>query len=278
MPNGARAAVTTFHLHLVSDATGETLIGLAQAVVAQFDGARPAQHLSTLVRSAEQVDKVLAEVDANPGIVLFTLVDAGMRDALIEGCRKLQAPCVPVLEPLFAAFSQFLGQQPRHLPGLQHALDSTYFDRIAAMGFCLAHDDGQSLETLREADIVLVGVSRTSKTPTSVYLANRGLKVANVPLVPGIPEPPELAALDGPAVIGLTTNPDRLVQLRLNRLSVLNRDEETDYVALDSVREEVSRARRIFARHGWPVIDVTRRSIEETAATVLNIHNERRPA
>ena len=270
--------MTAFHLHLVSDATGETLIGLAQAVIAQFDGARPTQHLSTLVRSTEQVDKVLSEVNANPGIVMFTLVDVGVRDALVEGCRKLRAPCVPVLEPLLAAFGQFLGQQPKYLPGLQRALDSTYFDRIAAMGFCLAHDDGQSLETLRDADIVLVGVSRTSKTPTSVYLANRGLKVANVPLVPGIPEPPALAVLDGPAVIGLTTNPDRLVQLRLNRLSVLNRDEETDYVALDSVREEVSWARRIFARHGWPVIDVTRRSIEETAAAILNIHNERRSA
>ena len=270
--------MTKFHLHLVSDATGETLIGLTQAVIAQFDAAQPTQHLWALVRSTEQVDKVLAEVDANPGIVLFTLVDVQVRDALTRGCRKLQVPCIPVLEPLFAAFSQFLGQQPQHLPGIQHALDSTYFDRIEAMGFCLAHDDGQSLETLRDADVVLVGVSRTTKTPTSVYLANRGLKVANVPLVPGFPEPQELVALDGPAVIGLTTNPDRLVQLRLNRLSVLNQDGETDYVALDSIREEVARARRVFARYDWPVIDVTRRSIEETAAAILNIYNERQSA
>ncbi len=274
----SRGPVTKFHLHLVSDATGETLIGLAQAVIAQFDGARPVQHLWAPVRNTEQVDKVLAEVRANPGIVLLTLVDIEVRDALTAGCRKLQVPCIPVLEPLFAAFSRFLDQQPRHLPGIQHTLDSTYFDRIEAMSFCLAHDDGQSLKTLRDADVVLVGVSRTSKTPTSVYLANRGLKVANVPLVPGVPEPQELAALDGPAVIGLTTNPDRLAQLRLNRLSALNRDEETDYVALEAIREEVARARRVFARHDWPVIDVTRRSIEETAAAVLNIYNERRPA
>ena len=275
--------VNKFHLHLVSDATGETLIGLAQAVISQFDGAAPTQHLWALVRNIDQVDKVLAEISANPGIVLFTLVDIEIREALNTGCRRLQVPCIPVLDPLFAAFSQFLGQQPRHLPGIQHALDSTYFDRIAAMGFCLAHDDGQSLETLRDADIVLVGVSRTSKTPTSVYLANRGLKVANIPLVPGVPEPSELAALNGPAdtgpaVIGLTTNPDRLVQLRLNRLSALNQDEETDYVSLELIREEVAQARRIFSRHDWPVIDVTRRSIEETAAAIINIYNERQSA
>ena len=275
---GSGVVVNKFHLHLVSDATGETLIGLAQAVISQFDGAEPTQHLWMLVRNTDQVDKVLAEVGANPGIVLFTLVDVDVREVLNTGCRRLQVPCIPVLDPLFAAFSQFLGQQPRHLPGIQHALDSNYFDRIAAMGFCLSHDDGQSLETLREADIVLVGVSRTSKTPTSVYLANRGLKVANIPLVPGVPEPSELASLDGPVVIGLTTNPDRLVQLRLNRLSALNQDEETDYVSLESIREEVAQARRIYARHEWPVIDVTRRSIEETAAAILNIYNERQSA
>ena len=267
--------MTWFHLHLVSDATGETLIGLAQAVIAQFEGADPEQHLWALVRNTDQVDKVLTEIEENPGIVLFTLVDVEVRESLNRGCRRLQVPCIPVLDPLFAAFSQFLGQKPQHLPGIQHALDSTYFDRIEAMGFCLSHDDGQSLETLRDADIVLVGVSRVSKTPTSVYLANRGLKVANIPLVPGLPEPDELAALDGPAVIGLTTNPDRLVQLRLNRMSSLNQDEETDYVDLESIREEVKQARKIFDRHDWPVIDVTRRSIEETAAAIINIYNER---
>ena len=153
-------------------------------------------------------------------------------------------------------------------------LDASYFDRIEAMGFCFAHDDGQSVETLGEADVVLVGVSRTSKTPTSVYLANRGLKVANVPLVPGVPEPAELETLEGPIVIGLITKPERLMQIRLNRLVALNQDEETDYVALESIREEVAQARKIFALHDWPVIDVSRRSIEETAAAILNIYHE----
>tara|TARA_Y100001960_G_scaffold333073_1_gene436361 strand:- start:412 stop:1224 length:813 start_codon:yes stop_codon:yes gene_type:complete len=268
--------VTKFHLHLVSDATGETLIGLAQAVITQFEGANPEQHLWALVRNTEQIKKILLQIEENPGIVLFTLVDIEVREQLNSGCRRLQIPCIPVLDPLFAAFSKFLDQQPQHLPGIQHALDSTYFDRIEAMGFCLSHDDGQSLETLRDADIVLVGVSRVSKTPTSVYLANRGLKVANIPLIPGLPEPDELSALDGPVVIGLTTNPDRLVQLRLNRLSSLNQDEETDYIDLESIREEVRQARKIFSRYDWPVIDVTRRSIEETAAEIRNIYRERR--
>jgi regulator of PEP synthase PpsR (kinase-PPPase family) len=267
--------VTKFHLHLVSDATGDTLIGLAQAVITQFEGADPEQHLWALVRNTDQVDRVLSEIEKNPGIVLFTLVDVEVREALNRGCRKLQVTCIPVMDPLFAAFSKFLGQQPQHLPGIQHVLDSTYFDRIEAMGFSLSHDDGQSLDTLRDADIVLVGVSRVSKTPTSVYLANRGLKVANIPLVPGLPEPEELSVLDGPVVIGLTTNPDRLVQLRVNRLSSLSQDDDTDYVDLESIREEVKQARKIFARHGWPVIDVTRRSIEETAAAIRNIYNER---
>lgn len=270
--------MTKFHLHLVSDATGETLIGLAQAVIAQFEGAEPTQHLWALVRSKDQVEKVLEEIGESPGIVLFTLVDAELREFLNRGCRAAQVPCIPVLEPLFAAFSRFLGQKPQHLPGIQHALDSNYFDRIDAMGFSLAHDDGQSVETLRDADIVLVGVSRTTKTPTSVYLANRGLKVANVPLIPGVPEPAELGSLEGPIIVGLTTNPDRLVQIRLNRLTALHQDEETDYVALEAIREEVAQARKIFARHDWPVIDVTRRSIEETAAAILNIYNERQSA
>lgn len=270
--------MTQFNLHLVSDATGETLIGLAQAVISQFEGAEPAQHLWALVRNVEQVENILKEIDANPGIVLFTLVDVDVREALNRGCRKLQVPCIPVLDPLFAAFSGFLGQQPQHLPGIQHALDSNYFDRIEAMGFCLSHDDGQSVETLHLADIVLVGVSRTSKTPTSVYLANRGLKVANIPLVPGVPEPVELEALEGPVVIGLTTNPDRLVQIRTNRLAALNQDEESDYADLEAIREEVAHARKIFARHEWPVIDVTRRSIEESAAAILNIYRQRETA
>jgi regulator of PEP synthase PpsR (kinase-PPPase family) len=267
--------LTEFHLHLVSDATGETLNALTHAVVAQFEGAEPERHLWSMVRSADQVHRILDALHQDPGIVLFTLVDPDVREVLQDGCQKLGIPCVPVLDPLLAAFGRFLGQQPRHLPGIQHALDSDYFQRIEAMGFCLAHDDGQSLDTIGKADIILVGVSRTSKTPTSVYLANRGLMVANVPFVPGVPLPPEIETADGPMVVGLTTHPDRLVQIRLHRLAALNEDEETDYVDIESIREEVAAARKIFSRNQWPVIDVSRRSIEETAAAILNLYNER---
>lgn len=267
--------MTEFHLHLVSDATGETLNALTHAVVAQFEGAEPERHLWSMVRSADQVHRILDALHQDPGIVLFTLVDPDVREVLQDGCQKLGIPCVPVLDPLLAAFGRFLGQQPRHLPGIQHALDSDYFQRIEAMGFCLAHDDGQSLDTIGKADIILVGVSRTSKTPTSVYLANRGLMVANVPFVPGVPLPPEIETTDGPMVVGLTTHPDRLVQIRLHRLAGLNEDEETDYVDIESIREEVAAARKIFSRNQWPVIDVSRRSIEETAAAILNLYNER---
>ncbi|MBT3332527.1 MAG: kinase/pyrophosphorylase [Alphaproteobacteria bacterium] len=272
-----------FHLHLVSDATGETLISIAHAAIVQFEDADPIEHTWALVRSVPQMEKVLAEIKDKPGLVMFTLVDKEIRRILINGCLDLGVPCVPVMDTVMAALSTFLGSKTVDRPGMQHVMNAEYFHRMNAMSYTLAHDDGQGVGNLASADIVLLGVSRTSKTPTSIYLANRGLKVANVPMVPEVPPPAELEDIgsiedtDGPLVVALTTSPERLVQIRRNRLLALHEEKETSYIDLDIVREEVKKARKMFSARGWPVIDVTRRSIEETAAAILNLYNDYRP-
>lgn len=257
------------HIHLVSDATGETNHQIARACLVQFDGVRAKEHVWSLVRTRSYLEKVIAGLEANPGPVLFTLVDPELRRRLEDTCRRLEVPFIAVLDPVLSALGAHLGIKSHGRPGRQHELDAAYFGRIEAMDFTLAHDDGQMVRDLEDADIVVVGVSRTSKTPTSLYLANRGYKTANVPLVPGIDPPEELFRLRKPLVVMFTTDPARLIQVRRNRVLMLKQREETDYVALDQVRKEVADARRLAQRHGWPVIDVTRRSIEETAAAVL---------
>jgi regulator of PEP synthase PpsR (kinase-PPPase family) len=263
--------VTRFHLHLVSDATGDTVHSVARACLVQFEGAEAIEHIWSMVRTKSQIERVIAGVQANPGIVLYTLVNEALRSPLLDGCRKLQVMAIPVLDPVIGALGTFLGRQSRGLPGQQHLLNTEYFQRIDAMTFALNHDDGQSAWGLDEADVVLVGVSRTSKTPTCLYLANRGIKAANVPIVPNMAVPPELFAAARPLIIGLTNDPERLIQVRRNRLTMLHQDERTDYTDIDAVRQEVTAARRLFAEHHWPVIDVTRRSIEETAAAILKL-------
>lgn len=257
------------HIHLVSDATGETNHQIARACLVQFDGVRAKEHVWSLVRTRSYLDKVIAGVEAHPGPVLFTLVEPELRRRLEDTCRRLEVPCIAVLDPLLSALGAYLGLESHGRPGRQHEMDAAYFRRIEAMDYTLAHDDGQLVHDLEEADIVVVGVSRTSKTPTSLYLANRGYKTANVPIIPGIDPPDELFHLRRPLVVAFTTDPTRLIQVRRNRILMLKQREETDYVALEQVRREVADARRMFERHGWPVIDVTRRSIEETAAAVL---------
>lgn len=277
MPN--ESAETKFHLHLVSDATGETIHSVARACLAQFEGVEPIEHNWALIRTPGQIDKLLAEVERNPGVVMFTVVNERLRHALLEGCRRLQVPCIAVLDPVIASLGNFLGIKARGQPGRQHIMDAEYFGRIDAMTFALHHDDGQSPQTLADADIVLVGVSRTSKTPTCIYLANRGIKAANVPIVPGVPLPAELDALRNrpgePFVVGLTKDPGTLVQVRRHRLQMLSHDANTEYVDLEAVRAEVMHARKLFARQGWPAIDVTRRSIEESAAAILQLYEHR---
>ena len=263
--------MTRFHLHLVSDSTGETVHSVARACLVQFDDVQPVEHVWSMVRTRSQVDRVAAGVEANPGVVLFTLVSDQLRQLLQQGCRRLQVPAIPVLDPVIGALASYLHRESRGVPGKQHLLDSEYFARIDAMTFALNHDDGQSSWGLDDADVCLVGVSRTSKTPTCLYLANRGVKAANVPFVPGVPLPPELIEARRPLMVGLTNDPERLIQLRRNRLSMLHHDETTDYTDNEAVRAEVREARRIFAERHWPVIDVTRRSIEETAAAILKL-------
>lgn len=264
-----------FHLHLVSDATGETINHVARAALAQFEGVEPVEHIWSLVRTQQRIEQVIGAIEANPGVVMFTLVNKKLEEQLQEGCHRLQVPCIPVLDQVIAVLSSHFGLPSRDQPGRQYALDSEYFARIEAMEFVLAHDDGQRPHDLGKADIVLVGVSRTSKTPTCFYLANRGMKAANVPVVPGCPIPTELETLKKPLVVGLTKSAERLVQVRRNRMRMLNQEEVTDYIDPECVKEELSTARRLFAKQGWPVLDVTRRSIEETAATVLQLYHDR---
>ena len=264
------------HLHLLSDSTGETLENIAKAALAQYDDVETIRHFWPMVRSEAHLERILQEIAHNPGLVLFTLVSGEMRRALETRCRALGLPAVAPLDPVNDALSNLLGQQAKARPGRQHVLDAAYFARVDAIQFTIAHDDGIGWENWEEADIVLAGVSRTSKTPTSIYLANRGYKTANIPIVPESPPPQKLFELKHPVVVGLTTSADRLIQVRRNRLLSLNQAPETAYVDQDAVAAELAFARRLFSDNGWPVIDVTRRSIEETAAAIINLVNERR--
>ncbi|HEY0026435.1 MAG TPA: pyruvate, water dikinase regulatory protein [Allosphingosinicella sp.] len=267
--------MTAVHLHLLSDSTGETLELIAKACLAQFEGVEVRRHLWPMVRSEGHLDRVLDDIERRPGLVLYTLVNSNIRRELEQKSRRRGIYAVSALDPVTDALSAVLGQQAKARPGRQHALDAAYFARVDAIQFSIAHDDGVNWENWEEADIVLAGVSRTSKTPTSIYLANRGYKVANIPLVPESPPPSALFSLRHPLVVGLTTNPERLIQIRRNRLLSLNQAPETDYVDGEAVNAELAFARRIFADNDWPVIDVTRRSIEETAYAIVKLCNER---
>lgn len=262
-------------LHLVSDATGDTVRSVARACLVQFEGVEATEHFWVLVRSPAQMERVIDGIVANPGLVLCTVVDEGLRGTLEKACRQMNVPFVALLDPVMSAIAGFVGTRSQGLPGRQHELDAAYFSRIEAMHFTMAHDDGQATESLNNADVVLVGVSRTSKTPTCIYLANRGLKAGNVPFVPDIPLPKSVSALTHPLVVGLTVNPTRLVQIRRNRLLMLHEEKETSYIDSERVEREVREARRLFLSKNWPVIDVTRRSIEETAAAIIQLHEQR---
>jgi len=264
------------HLHLLSDSTGETLEVIAKAGVAQFDGVEVIKHFWPMVRSEGHLDRVLSEIIQRPGLIIYTLVNSDVRRTLEQRCRLAGLPHVAALDPVFEALERMLGQEAKARPGRQHALDAAYFARVDAIQFTIAHDDGIAPEDWEEADILLAGVSRSSKTPTSIYLANRGFKVANIPLVLETPPPRQLFEVTHPLIVGLTTSPDRLIQIRRNRLLSLNQAPETAYVDQEAVARELAAARRIFADQGWPVIDVTRRSIEETAAAILQMLAVRR--
>lgn len=264
-----------FHLHLVSDASGETLTTMAKAAVVQLSGAKPNRHMHPLVRNQRQLATVLQHIEAAPGIVLYTLMNPALADVLEARCKDLNLPCVAVLKPVIQAFERFLEMPAQRVVAGQHTLDADYFRRIEAMNFTLAHDDSQHVEDLEKADIVLVGASRTSKTPTSIYLANRGYKTANVSLVPNIAAPQSLENAKLPFVVGLVASPERIAEIRRNRLLSLNRHSFDPYVDADAIKQEMAITKRLCAKHGWPLVDVTRRSIEETAAAIIALYEER---
>jgi regulator of PEP synthase PpsR (kinase-PPPase family) len=262
-----------FHLHLVSDSTGETTYSLARACLVQFENIEVNTQTHSQVLNANKMQKVIESIESNPGAVMYTMIDKSLSDTLVQGCARIGVPCIDVLDGVITRLQGYFGQRIRGQPGRQHQLDDQYFHRIDAMQFALSHDDGQGFDHLNEAEIILVGVSRTSKTPTSMYLANhRGLRAANVPFVPGVPLPEILFSDRAPFVVGLTTSPERLVQIRRNRMKILGEQRETDYVELEQVRQEILEARKLFAKSRWPVIDVTRRSIEETASEIFELY------
>ena len=269
--------MNSFHLHLVSDSTGETVSSVARAALAQFEAIDADEHSWPFIRTKSQVDKVLESIRKNPGFVMYTMSNKKLRTYLKENCDKMDIPCISVLSKVIADLSSFLNMKTSaQRPGLQHELDDEYFSRVEAINFALTHDDGQSSWDLDEADIVLIGVSRSSKSPTSMYLAYRGYRAANIPYVPGVPLPEVVTRLKSPLVVGLTISPDVLIQIRKNRLLSLNEDSTTVYTDTDVVKDELLEARRLFSKNNWPVIDVTRRSVEETAATIIQFYQKKK--
>jgi regulator of PEP synthase PpsR (kinase-PPPase family) len=249
---------------------------VARAVAAQYANVTPVEHVYPLVRSQKQLDRVLDEIEESPGIVLFTLLEKDLVQRLEAKCKEINLPSLSIIGPVMQLFEAYLGAATAGRVGAQHVLNAEYFKRIDALNYTMMHDDGQHVEGLEEADVVLVGVSRTSKTPTSIYLANRGVRTANVPLVPGIPPPHQLEKLKKPLVVSLHATPERLIQVRQNRLLSMGAGPSSEeYVDRQAVADEVAYARRLSAKFNWPQLDVTRRSIEETAAAVLKLYSDR---
>jgi len=271
----AKTETKFFHMHLVSDATGETLNTVARAAAAHYSDYRPVEHIYALVRTAKQLQRVLDDIERQPGVVLFTIIDADLRHHLEDHCTRLGLPCIPILDPVINSLAQYLKTQSRPHVGGQHALNAEYFRRIEALNFTMSHDDGQNTDDLDKADVVLLGISRTSKTPTSIYLSQRGIKTANVPIVPGTPIPLSLLELKGPLVVGLIASAERIAQIRRHRLLTLHETRETAYADPRHITDEMVHMKRLCSEKNWPMIDVTRRSVEETAAAVLNLLTER---
>ncbi|HRN88127.1 MAG TPA: pyruvate, water dikinase regulatory protein [Hyphomicrobium sp.] len=264
-----------FHLHLVSDSTGETLTTIAKAAAVQYSQMRPIEHMHPLVRNARQLKRVLQEIEQAPGIVLYTIVNTDLIAEIEQRCKELKVPCYAVLQPIMQVFESYLGAPQTPTVAGQHVLDADYFRRIDALNFSMAHDDGRLPDNLNEADIVLLGISRTSKTPTSIYLAQRGYKTANVPIVPGLPFPEEIAGDHSAFVACLIASPDRIAEVRRNRALLIGDRDLDDYVDRSRIAAEIAITRKLCAKHGWPVIDVTRRSVEETAATIIRLMQDK---
>lgn len=266
-----------FHLHLISDATGETLLTVARAAAARYPAVRPIEHVYPLVRSEKHIMRIFREIQNLPGIVLYTLVNPQLGEYVETISHDYGIPCVSILEPVLSTFRAHLGAPVTTEIGAQHALDDDYFRRIDALNFTMMHDDGVLPQNLEDADLIIIGISRTSKTPTSIYLANRGIKTTNIPIIPEIPLPEKLFSVKRPLVVALIATPERIALIRQNRLLALNAaDSESAYVNRNSIASEIAFTRKLCDDHGWPIIDVTRRSIEETAAAIYALYQEHR--
>ncbi|MDX2265030.1 MAG: pyruvate, water dikinase regulatory protein [Hyphomicrobiales bacterium] len=265
-----------YNLHMVSDASGETLLAIGKAAAVQYSSVTAIKHLHPMVRNREKLQAALAAIEQAPGIVLYTIINADLSREIEARCSELNVPCVPVLRTVLQALEAYIGAPSEPVVAGQHNLDAEYFRRIEAMNFTMMHDDSQHADNLELADIVLIGISRTSKTPTSIYLANRGLKTANVSLVPNMPLPPTLESLKKPLVVGLIASADRIADVRRNRDLGVDASRLDNYIDRRAIMEEIAFTKRICVRNGWPMIDVTRRSIEETAAEIVKLFDERR--
>lgn len=266
-----------FHLHLISDATGETLLAAGRAAAAQYKDARAIEHIYPLIRTEKQIARVFDEIEEEPGIILYTVVDRDLAGLIDRRASEMGLPSVSVLEPVLQVFQSYLGTPAGRRVGAQHVLDAAYFRRIEALNYTMEHDDGQMQDDLEEADVVLVGISRTSKTPTSIYLANRGIKTANIPIVLGVSVPESLLRAARPLIVGLVASAERVAQVRENRVLAAPGTVATEtYVDRAAISEELTYARQICTRHNWPMIDVSRRSIEETAAAIVALRGKTR--
>ncbi len=264
-----------FHMHLVSDATGETLAAIAKAAAVQYPMVRPIEHMHPLVRTQRQLTRVISEIDKQPGIVLYTMVNKSLVEQLEQHCKTLKVPCLAVLQPIMQVFESYLGAPHTPTVAGQHVLDADYFRRIDAMNFTMAHDDGRLPDNLSDADIIVLGISRTSKTPTSLYLAQRGYKTTNLPLVPEVALPENLLEPHSAFVVCLVANVDRIADVRRNRAVLMADRDLNSYVDRDAITAEIAFTRKVAAQYGWPIIDVTRRSIEESATMILKLLHDR---
>ena len=266
--------VNTYQIYLISDSTGETLERIFLALKAQFKNIEYKIHSYSFTRTENQILKILEDAQTNNNsIILYTIVDNNLAKYLANTSGDKKIPCFGVLGNLILNFSKILNQKASHEPSGQHILNEEYYDRIEAIQFTMNHDDGNLLNDIDKSDIVLVGVSRTSKTPTSIYLANKGFRTSNIPLVNENSLPEKLKKDPHfTCVVGLSTEPERLADLRKNRLNSLKEKENTEYTNLDNIKDEVLKAKKTFQKYKWPVIDVTRKSVEETAASIIKIH------
>lgn len=261
-------------IYIISDSTGETAHHISKAVLSQYEGADIEECIFPMIRTKAQLDKVLNIIKQDPELIMYTIVNTELSDYLKDFCIANNILWLAPLEKIHSDIKFYLNLKNSRIPGKQHELDESYFNRIKAIDYTLAHDDGQISDAIVEADIILVGVSRTSKSPTCVYLANKGLKSANIPYIAGLPFP-DLSHCKNSLIVGLSINPERLVDIRKTRLTNLQENSITDYIDIDAVKEEIKESRAMFHKNHWTIIDVTKRSVEETAAEILQLYKNR---